>query len=1170
MTLRLTLYLLLSGLATICFAQTEKKYVNYIPPSPNVATIQQYGDYPVTGATGLPAIGVPLFSVELNKYSLPVNINYHASGRKTALNFSSLGLGWSLNATAVISRTIKGRADLLPFQKAPYPMAEIGGLSSNYDKVWQMTTGYEQLATPQTPDSQYDLYTYTLNGKSGKFIVQEGQSIILSGEPIEIRPISENYFELTDDEGVKYLFGTQPGDAYGGVEFVDGPLSGARANDSWFVNTITTPYGEQVKFKYGGVYSTSASNSQIWGNMQLFDQYEAEDAIWSHTDLKLTEANRSFQDFYMNYVTAVEFPTGKISFEYDTAYKLTTATLTDYNGSTTQKYSFVYKQIPGENLPNNNSVLLSELNLVNAQGTVRQKHSFDYNLSDGFQVTWEFPRQHDWWGYYNGNLGGNGSNIPEFSVYLTAPIGNTYTQTIGSPGALAPSFAHKSYGMLRKITFPTGGNTQFVYEPNRYLTSEGILQQGPGIRVQQVVSTDGNGNVIRKFYKYGENENGAGMLLYEPMKYDFASEQTNIKVGAAGEIAPAGNGGVPGAMRVRRYKSSPNPEVAEAYGYPVYYSKVTEYATDNNLSTINGKTEFSYNIPKLEKYQQPIPNWGVHDPRFSYRPVYMPPYAESKLTSKMVYKSSGTGLILQSRDEFTYATFKPVLIPEIFLAQFIFALAEDDAKTEERLYAGVPYKVPIYVYGTVQLKGGASLKTAESHTVYEDGQILTTTTNYTYNNLAHLYPSIVSTTNSNGEIEQVQSKYPLDYSGISATDPISAGVKNLLQQHIYLPVLESSTFKSNSDSSNKQLIKTTFTSYKSDIGLPDKLYAIENSQPLSGFAVSSVNNGAVKIDPGYKVMMQFNRYNGKGRLLEQEAPGNVKESYIWGYKSSYPVAKITGADYQSASGLISQLVLDSPSTDNAVATETAKLRNSLSGALVNTYTFAPLIGMTSQTNERGLSTYYSYDNVGRLSVVKDHNKQVLKQFDYQFTSTIPVTPDIPVYRSAASSLLYTRSNCSAGMEGTAVRYELPAGMFVSTISLADAEQQRATASALYGPLYANFLGECKVPVVKANVRLNFNVTGVTPTSSISIKFMQGSNIVATASFPRSPSGPFTLDLPVGTYYLAVTIPSIYKDINLTLSVTETGQSWFSDGGLGINSDAVNLGTAGIYNITISN
>jgi len=82
MNLRLALYLLLTGYAIICLAQSEEKYTSYIPPSPDIASVRQHGDYPVPGAIALPADGFPLFSPDLDKYFLPVNINYH----KTSYN----------------------------------------------------------------------------------------------------------------------------------------------------------------------------------------------------------------------------------------------------------------------------------------------------------------------------------------------------------------------------------------------------------------------------------------------------------------------------------------------------------------------------------------------------------------------------------------------------------------------------------------------------------------------------------------------------------------------------------------------------------------------------------------------------------------------------------------------------------------------------------------------------------------------------------------------------------------------------------------------------------------------------------------------------------------------------------------------------------------------------
>lgn len=1159
------LNLLLLVLATTCLAQTETKYANYVPPSPNVATIQQYGDYPVSGATGLPTINVPLFTVDLNRYSLPITLNYHASGRKTALNFSSLGLGWSLDVTPVISRTVRGRADMLPFQKAPYAIAEISSLSSDYDKVQSMTSEYAY-ATPQTPNSQYDLFTYTLNGKSGKFIIREGVPVMLTGEPIKVRPISESYFELTDDDGVVYLFGSQPGDNYGGVEFYN--HKGVDYNDSWFINTITTPYNEQIKFRYGGVYSTSATNSRVWGNMSLFDQYEAQDAIYNANNIiTLTERIRSFQEYFMSYVTEIEFPSGKIVFAYDTDYRTTGATLTDHSGNAVRKYVFGYTQIPGENLPNNNSMLLSALSLTGPQGTIRQKYSFDYDLSAGFQITWDFPKQRDWWGYYNGNSGANGSNIPEFRVPMVTSGGGM--QTIGDPGGLAASFAHKSYGMLRKITFPTGGTTQFVYEPNRYLDLHGVLQQGPGIRVQQVLSADGSGNLKRKLYKYGKNESGAGELLYQPRKYDFATELTTAPVPELGIDRPIGNGGVSGAMRIRRYRSVPNPEVAEAYSYPVYYSHVTEYDATGSGNSIHGKTEFIYSIPRLDLNQLTMPPWGQHESSFIYQPVYLPPYTGSRLITKRTYKSQGTAMVLQSVDSTAYATFKAVSIPEIFLAQSVFVHPDEPSKRYERILAQSPNYVPVYVYRDVLLKGGVSLKTAERHTVYENGQVLSTATDYTYNNLDHLYPSVIRTAGSDGKIKETRASYPLDFHGISATDPVSSGVKNLQQKHVYTPVIETSSFSSNSDGGNRQMVRSEFNAYKADQPLPDKIYRVENATPLSNFTTSLVTNGAVKIDPGYKVAMQFNKYNSQGRILEQEAPGNVKESYLWGYKNSYPVAKIIGADHAGASQLVNLVTLDNPPTDNAVRTEIAKVRSGLSGTLVNGFTYAPLVGMTSQTDERGQPTYYGYDDIGRLSVIKDQDSQILRSFAYNMKNAAFAGTDLVVYKSAALSLPYTKSDCPSGKEGTTVRYEIPAGMFVSTVSAADAQQQAEAAAALYGPLYANLMGECKDPGCRVN--LNFSIMSPSPAPAITVKFMQGSTTVATASFPTSPSGPRIVNLPVGTYYLTVTIPPAYQDKNLRLTVAETGQSWYSGGTLGINSDMINLSTqGGIYNITIAN
>lgn len=53
-------------------------------------------------------------------------------------------------------------------------------------------------------------------------------------------------------------------------------------------------------------------------------------------------------------------------------------------------------------------------------------------------------------------------------------------------------------------------------------------------------------------------------------------------------------------------------------------------------------------------------------------------------------------------------------------------------------------------------------------------------------------------------------------------------------------------------------------------------------------------------------------------------------------------------------------------------------------AIMTTYTYAPLIGMTSQTDPAGITTYYEYDDFGRMEAMKDQNGDVVKAYDYNY------------------------------------------------------------------------------------------------------------------------------------------------------------------------------------------
>lgn len=55
---------------------------------------------------------------------------------------------------------------------------------------------------------------------------------------------------------------------------------------------------------------------------------------------------------------------------------------------------------------------------------------------------------------------------------------------------------------------------------------------------------------------------------------------------------------------------------------------------------------------------------------------------------------------------------------------------------------------------------------------------------------------------------------------------------------------------------------------------------------------------------------------------------------------------------------------------------------------MTTYTYDPHIGMTSKCDLNNMITYYEYDSVGRLKLIRDHEYNIVKTFQYQYLAPI--------------------------------------------------------------------------------------------------------------------------------------------------------------------------------------
>lgn len=223
-----------------------------------------------------------------------------------------------------------------------------------------------------------------------------------------------------------------------------------------------------------------------------------------------------------------------------------------------------------------------------------------------------------------------------------------------------------------------------------------------------------------------------------------------------------------------------------------------------------------------------------------------------------------------------------------------------------------------------------------------------TVTEYLYNNLKHLQPNEIKITTSTEDIQKIRILYPSD---INTGIFIEMTNNNMLTYPV---------------DTKKYILRT---------GQADKL--IDGEYNL--YEKNSYNHIILKKVSEYLPSGALNdlfeyKYNAKGRVVEVIGTDRVPQSIYWDALNIYPIVRAKNMSYETLS--------------NAVKTNFSPFTFPTSpvcaGAQVTTYTYKPLVGMTSKTNPNGVTTYYEYDLFGRLKYVKDHNGKIIEQYDYHY------------------------------------------------------------------------------------------------------------------------------------------------------------------------------------------
>ncbi len=656
----------------------------------------------------------------------------------------------------------------------------------------------------------------------------------------------------------------------------------------------------------------------------------------------------------------------------------------------------------------------------------KPSYQFTYIETSAFGTPLFLPRrisfQQDKWGYYNG-----------------ATTNRTLVQAIGNPVCSANRNTNPDFvkvGSLQSIQYPTGGTTTFEMEPHRLGTDMFI----GGLRIARLISSSGNGPDVVKEYEYGQPS------IFDNPVYMFNVRSTLVTAigysNGNGFMASAPSFNAP--LFVQVYSSADAFPMQSLQGSHVGYTYVKEKQLNNGYTAhyydnlpqrppLNLIGQYVGDFNNIPAYNPVTDGYAINYPLFPT--VYQ--FTRGNLLKQETFSQNN---VLLSSKENQYETVDYQL-PELPATKVERLLVPECSGTPPfgggngqppRDLLGYT-RYPVYT-GISRIK-----KTIERIYAFNgSGSYTETITDYAYESTKHLQPTKTTTTNSEGEEEVTKMV-------AGAMGPL-AGIKMLQDKNIIAPVIEQYTVKQNPGGGNARVVGGTLTEYGPILPLPSAIYRLEsqNPIPLNGFWPSNHTLGTYNRHPAYTQKFLFYQYDAQGNLLEQGTPEGVRTSYQWGHNNTLPVVEVinarpnqvfyrgfeeasdsgaatdkpkagrryavgftfyppSGYSYVAGSrvGFFYRSSANDPwkykeepySGGTYTATGNTAQPNQLHvdefriwppGAMMTTYTYDPLVGLTSTTDPNGVTTYYEYDGLGRLKLVRDQDGNIVKALQYNY------------------------------------------------------------------------------------------------------------------------------------------------------------------------------------------
>ncbi|QIY90538.1 hypothetical protein [Chryseobacterium gallinarum] len=905
--------------------------------SPSMAAMSRYSDAPVSLSSGLPEIGLPLLNAPLSDASgWPMSLGYNPQNIVANNVAGEVGASWSFFGAGVIYKKI------------------INGLDECYDNA----------SSPNYQKNEFDdIYYYNLPGLSGKFkikrdIVNDTFTLInLTPNHVKIdfvrnsntATFKADSFTITADNGYQYVFTDYDAARYGCGEF----FMGNEYKTAYYLTRILNPIGiETAAITYDKKTKYKGSNNQYLifqqNKMKTITSRKGQvvfDYVYDET-LENTDINqKAVSDPYSLQKIYMKNPAGEILYSYTFNYTmLSTGTAAsqkkrilnavvknDKNGTPIEQNSFVYTYPSGEG---------ALKKMVSPTGGV-----VEYNYEPG-ELYFNFNDP-----AFLAGLDGAGDitypNIQYFSDIASGTINTTQSliYNFSIPGDQQVKKKFKFYLNITDYERPDPPPPPF---PPKQHNLKITLKRGTEVIIPSFTIT-GNlydqqynlnaypGNYTLEIVRTGEAK-ANGTFTASEVKVHPGPFRNAVRVGHSRikdiKYYTSINDTAPQRTVNYAYDSFDLPDSASGYLFENEKDSDEDFGNTHVLyknvkvSEV-GKGSVRYSFKNPDDYPKQQTGGGAF-------PEYFWPYynitKEGLMAKKEIYDEQNT---LQAAELYDYE-----------LDYF--------SNNEYSFIAGSKITTkPAYIKKNINT----------GKVFYPGGKILESRSETLVSNI-NLKP-LYSRSTADSDVSEKTYTYPIGRPGYQNLENANmTGIPILVEE------------KKN----GKTLLKGETQYNNPSVLLPTSVLT------------TNIEDGSVK------EAVKFEGYDDQGNLLQMNSAAGISTTFIYGYNKTEIIAKIEGArlsdipqaaindivnasnqDYIQPQGMTAQQT--EQSLINAL--DTFRQNPALVNYAVTTYTYDPVIGLTSTTPPSGFREIYEYDNAGRLKKVKKMEKDAAGNLSYK-------------------------------------------------------------------------------------------------------------------------------------------------------------------------------------------